>query len=242
MEKQYDYFSGYTKFNFKRYFSWALFWSIFLIGIIFLWIYLFNFFIAFIVALAIAAIIPLVIATNRTPKITTYLVNGKEYLLYNEYLFYQNLLKVDSNPLEIKNKWEPDGICFINEFLYDFVNCIKIGCDQAKEFLAIFTKIEIANVDYVFLERIYPTEKIIPLFKLISTLDHNTITNKDELIKSLEDFRTMVYQDQEKLSEERVKVITDDINRIQKSLHSIEGNMGYDTTLPDLDSDKEEQK
>ena len=97
-------------------------------------------------------------------------------------------------------------------------------------------------VDYVFLERIYPTEKIIPLFKLISTLDHNTITNKDELIKSLEDFRTMVYQDQEKLSEERVKVITDDINRIQKSLHSIEGNMGYDTTLPDLDSDKEEQK
>ena len=207
MENHYSFFSGYSKLKFSRNFSWGLFWAIFMLGLIFIWINWLSFSNSLIVSLILATGITLLLATAKTKNVVTYTVNKKEYLLYNQFLYYKKILNVDiGNPLTIdEKKFNPSEIDFIEEFLTDFIKCSESNCKQSKDYLKVFKKIKLEDIDFFYIHRVHQENKISEFLTLLQAMDETGLV--ETFYKALKMLREMLKENHEILDSSQLEIL-----------------------------------
>jgi len=209
METTYNFFSGFTKFKFRLIFNYLIFVPAWVILLLFFWIGYMDFLAAFVLAGFIAFVIAILIAISKTPNIDCYFIGGRHYILYNPNIYYKKFFDMGEGSFILtKNKYIPENVYFINDFLDDFISDVKIKSRYVNEYFDAFKDIDIDNVNYLYVHSKYPKSEILKAFNGFCSIKINLIPQEDA-ISILRSFKEVINQGEPGLKMAQTNILSE---------------------------------
>lgn len=209
MKTTYNFFSGFTKFKFRLIFNYLIFVPVWIIFLLIFWIGYMGFIPAFILAGFIAFVIASLIEYFKTPNIDCYFINGKHYILYNPNIYYKKFFDMGEGSFILtRNKYIPENVYFISDFIGDFISNLKIRSRYVNEYFDAFKDIDIDSVNYVFVHSKYPKSEILKAFNGFCSINITLIPPEDA-ISILRSFKEIITQGESGLKMAQTNILSE---------------------------------
>jgi hypothetical protein len=212
METQYNFFNGFSKFKFGLNFKFKIFIPVLIVLLLIIWIGFLSFVPAFILSLLFSLVITIIVAYSKTGTIDCYTIDGKNYILYNKNIYLKDYFHMDESSLLNVNydKYQPKNVGFINIFLNDFIKSVEKQSNTMWEYFSAFKKIDIDDVNYVFVYAENSDQDIKEVFRAVCALDIKN-RSKDDIIEILTMLGSIISQGDLDLIKAKVGILSEKI-------------------------------